>query len=208
MRQHAFDDAGSANPRKVSPMFTASIFSYKRRMYFLSCMAVLTCLLLPMPMRAQSTVATGSIQGTVTDPNDAVVANATITITNVATGEVKKVTSTSAGTFASGALIPGDYEVRIEASGFQTVLTKIAVQVGVIATGNTRLAVGKTSEIVEVAGSAVQVNTEQATVQGVLTETLERVTRQAGSRPKKMPDNRVVPTAKASSVKSSFAVRP
>ena len=150
-------------------MFTGSIFSYKRRMYFLSCMAVLTCLLLPMPMRAQSTVATGSIQGTVTDPNDAVVANATVTITNVATGEVKKVTSTSAGTFASGALIPGDYEVRIEASGFQTVLTRIAVQVGVIATGNTRLAVGKTSEIVEVAGSAVQVNTEQATVQGVLT---------------------------------------
>src|SRR5262249_43471066 len=92
-----------------------------------------------------------------------------ITITNVATGEVKKVSSTSAGTFASGALIPGEYELRIEASGFQTVVTKIAVQVGVIASGNTKLVVGKTSEVVEVAGSAVQVNTEQATVQGVLT---------------------------------------
>jgi hypothetical protein len=120
-------------------------------------------------MWSQSTIATGSIQGTVTDQNDAVVPKATITITNVATGEVKKVTSTSTGTFASGALIPGEYELRIEASGFQTVLTKIPVQVGVTASGNTKLAVGKTSEIVEVAGSAVQVNTDQATVQGVLT---------------------------------------
>jgi hypothetical protein len=131
-------------------------------------MAVLA-FLVAAPMWAQSTVATGSIQGTVTDPNDAVVANASITITNAATGEVKKVSSTSSGTFASGALIPGDYQVRVEAPGFQTVVTKVAVQVGVITSGNTRLAVGKTSEIVEVAGSAVQVNTDQATVQGVLT---------------------------------------
>src|SRR5437660_9095832 len=148
-------------------MFMRESF-HKRGIILLSCMAVLT-FLLATPMWGQSTIATGSIQGTVTDPNDAVVPNATVTIMNSATGEAKNVTTSSSGTFASGALTPGAYEVRIEAQGFQTVLTKIAVQVGVVTSGNTRLAVGKTSEVVEVAGSAVQVNTEQATVQGVLT---------------------------------------
>src|SRR5205807_7244009 len=149
-------------------MFIASVGSFKRGMLLLSCMAILS-LLVAAPMGAQSTIATGSIQGTVTDPNDAVVPNAAVTITNKATGEAKKVTSSSAGTFASGALIPGDYQVRVEVAGFQTVVTGVAVQVGVIASGNTKLTVGKTSEVVEVAGSAVQVNTEQSTVQGVLT---------------------------------------
>src|SRR5947209_12675680 len=148
-------------------MFMRESF-HKRGIILLSCMAVLT-FLLATPMWGQSTIATGSIQGTVTDPNDAVVPNASVTITNSATGEAKKVTPSSSGTFASGALTSGAYEVRIEAQGFQTVLTKIAVQVGVVTSGNTRLAIGKTSEVVEVAGSAVQVNTEQATVQGVLT---------------------------------------
>lgn len=149
-------------------MFIGSFCSCNRRVLFLSCIVILS-LLAAAPMWAQSTIATGSIQGTVIDPNDAVIPNATITITNVATGEVKKITSSAAGTFASGALIPGDYQVRVEVAGFQTVVTNVAVQVGVIASGNTRLTVGKTSEVVEVAGSAVQVNTEQSTVQGVLT---------------------------------------
>jgi hypothetical protein len=144
------------------------VSSYKGGMLLLSCMVVLL-LLAAAPMWAQSTVATGSIQGTVTDPSDAVVSNANVTITNKATGQTIKVKSSSAGTYQSGALTPGDYEVKIEAPGFQTTVTAIPVQVGVIASGSTRLTVGKTSEVVEVTSSAVQVNTEQATVQGVLT---------------------------------------
>jgi len=58
-----------------------------------------------LPASAQSTVATGSIQGTVTDPNGAVVPNAAITIKNKGTGQTSKLTSSSSGTYASGALI-------------------------------------------------------------------------------------------------------
>ena len=85
---------------------------------FILCISFTTFCLLPAG--AQSTVATGSIQGTVTDPNGAVVPGATITITNKATGQSSKFTSSSSGTYASGALIPGEYEVHIEAKGFQT----------------------------------------------------------------------------------------
>lgn len=126
-------------------------------------------LLTSAPMRAQSTVATGSIQGTVTDPHGEVVSGASITITNKANGQTTKLTSSSSGTYASGGLQPGTYEVRIEAKGFRTEVLTVPLQVGVISTGNAKLTLGQASEVVEVTGSAVAVNTEQATVQGVLT---------------------------------------
>jgi Carboxypeptidase regulatory-like domain len=125
-------------------------------------------LLLPSAW-AQSSISTGGIQGTVTDPNDAVVPNATITITNKSTGQAITLHSSSGGTFGTGALNPGNYELKVEASGFQTVVSTIPVQVGVISSGNVKLTVGKATEVVEVTGSSVAVNTEQATVQGVLT---------------------------------------
>jgi Carboxypeptidase regulatory-like domain len=134
---------------------------------FIVCISFTTFSLLPAG--GQSTVATGSIQGTVTDPNGAVVTNASITITNKATGQTSKLTSSGSGTYASGALIPGEYVVRIEAKGFQTQVLNIPVQVGNTAAGNAKLSLGQSTEVVEVTGSAVSVNTEQATVQGVLT---------------------------------------
>jgi hypothetical protein len=133
---------------------------------FILCISLTTFALLPAA--AQSTVATGSIQGTVTDPNGAVVPNAAVTITNKATGQVTKLTSSGSGTYASGALIPGEYSVRIEAKGFQTQLLTVPVQVGNIAAGSAKLTLGQSTEVIEVTGSAVAVNTEQATVQGVL----------------------------------------
>jgi len=134
---------------------------------FILCISLTTFALLPAA--AQSTVSTGSIQGTVTDPNGAVVPNAAVTITSKATGQTTKFTSSSSGTYASGALIPGEYEVRIEAKGFQTHVLTVPVQVGNIASGSAKLTLGQSTEVVEVTGSAVAVNTEQATVQGVLT---------------------------------------
>ena len=46
----------------------------------------------------------------------------------------------------------------------------MTVQVDNTATANVKLEVGQTSQVVEVEASSVQVNTEQPTVQGVITE--------------------------------------
>src|SRR6478735_9818252 len=117
---------------------------------FILCISLTTFALLPAA--AQSTVSTGSIQGTVTDPNCAVVPNAAVTITNKATGQSSKFTSSGSGTYASGALIPGQYEVKIEGKGFQTQVLNVPVQVGNIAPGNAKLTLGQSSEVVEVTG--------------------------------------------------------
>jgi hypothetical protein len=118
---------------------------------------------------AQTTISTGSIVGTVTDPSGAVVADAKVQITNKGTNQVIKTTTTSSGTYSSGALAPGDYLVRVEGPGFSTAELSVAVQVNTTASANAKLALGGSTQVIEVQGSEVAVNTEQATVQGVLT---------------------------------------
>jgi hypothetical protein len=118
---------------------------------------------------AQTTVATGSIVGTVTDPSGAVLSGAKVTVTNVDTNEVINLTSNSAGAFNSGALSPGNYKAQISQKGFSTVSQTVVVQVGNTSTVNAKMALGQESTVIEVQGSTLAVNTEQAEVQGVLT---------------------------------------
>jgi len=144
-------------------------FSSVRRFGWIACAtAVISLLVLPNVL-AQTTISTGSIQGTITDPSGAVVSGAKVNIRNKATGGGLTTVTNSSGTYASGALIPGEYTIRVEAPGFKTVEIPVVVQVNTTSNGNAKLAVGESSQIVEVQGSEVAVNTEQATVEGVLT---------------------------------------
>ncbi|MGA9074081.1 MAG: carboxypeptidase regulatory-like domain-containing protein, partial [Candidatus Sulfotelmatobacter sp.] len=130
----------------------------------------LFCIVLcSLPLLAQTTISTGSIQGLVTDPSGAVVSGAKISISNKATGRVIITKSTSAGAYTSGALTPGDYTLQVEAQGFKTSEIAVTVQVGVTASGNVKLQLGQATQVVEVQGAQIAVNTQQATVQGVLT---------------------------------------
>lgn len=118
---------------------------------------------------AQSTLSTGNIQGTIVDNSGAAIQGAQVTITNKATGQVKTVTTNASGNYSSGPLTPGDYTVRVEKSGFNNVTQAVLVQVGVISPGNETLSVGKESQVIEVNADNTVVDTQQATVQGVLT---------------------------------------
>src|SRR5215469_2653184 len=119
---------------------------------------------------AQTTVGTGSILGSVTDPSAAVIAGAEITITNLATGQQTIVTTNSFGVFSSGALVPGEYKTTVSAKGFSAAESTVIVLVGNTATLNFTLQIGAGNEVVEVQGTTLQVNTQQPAVQGVLNE--------------------------------------
>lgn len=136
------------------------------------CLPVFGCVLIlcsAIAVFAQTTISTGSIVGSVTDPVGAVVSGAKVTITNKSTSQTLTSTTTSSGEYNSGALTPGPYTVRVEMQGFKTAELPVIVQVNTTATGNVVLKLGSSSEVVEVQASEVAVNTEQATVQGVLT---------------------------------------
>src|SRR5580700_2563427 len=137
---------------------------------FLALALAITFLLSSTLLLAQTNVGNGSIQGSVTDPSGAVVSGAKITITEKSKGVASIRTSDSKGSYTSGSLIPGVYSVRVEAPGFKTTEVPVTVQVDNTATANVKLEVGQTSQVVEVEASSVSVNTEQPTVQGVITE--------------------------------------
>jgi hypothetical protein len=116
----------------------------------------------------QSTVGTGSIQGTVTDQSGAVVPAAKLTITNKATSAVIHLVASSAGSYSSGPMQPGDYIVRVESKGFKTISLPVTVEVGNTATANLQMQLGQENQVIEVQGTTIAVNTEQATVQGTI----------------------------------------
>jgi hypothetical protein len=126
-------------------------------------------LVAPPEASAQATISTGSVQGAILDPKSAIVVSAKVTITNKDTGQKSKPEVSSAGTYNSGPLPPGTYVVRIEAQGFKTTEKTVGVAVGIITTANVTLELGSETTIITVESSAISVNTEQATVQGVLT---------------------------------------
>jgi hypothetical protein len=118
---------------------------------------------------AQTTISTGGIQGTITDPSGALVSGANVSLTNLATGEIASATTNSAGAYTFAFLRPGDYMVRIEANGFKSTKLRLTVKVDQTANGSARLVVGNSSESIVVLATGLQVNTVQDTVQGVLT---------------------------------------
>ncbi len=120
---------------------------------------------------SQASISAGNIVGTVTDETGAIVPGAKVTIINKATGQQLNLTTNSSGIYNSGPLSPGEFTVRVEAQGFSATVTSLTVQVNNTANGNVSLHVGSTTTTVEVQAAGVQVNTEQATVQGVITTT-------------------------------------
>jgi hypothetical protein len=161
------------NSKKTSPKgrFTMLKLNSSRpgaRFVVLALITLSTLILSPVASFAQTTVAQGSIQGTVTDPTGAAVPGARVTIQHKSTGQTSTTATSSSGTYNSGGLIPGEYLVRVEAKGFKTSEVPVTVQVTVTTSGNVKLEIGQESQVIEVQGSTVTVNTEQATVQGVL----------------------------------------
>ncbi|MGA6983639.1 MAG: carboxypeptidase-like regulatory domain-containing protein, partial [Candidatus Sulfotelmatobacter sp.] len=140
-----------------------SIFGFYRVGARFIVLAALSALLLGSVAVAQTSVSNGSISGAVTDASGAVVPNAKVIMTGP-TGQTLHAVTSGAGTYSSGALVPGTYSVRAEAKGFKTTQMSLDVQVNNTANGNIKLEIGQESTVVEVQAGTVQINTEQAEV--------------------------------------------
>src|SRR5262247_4726830 len=100
---------------------------------------------------AQSQLGTGSISGTVSDSNGAVISGASITIPNSGTGLVRKLTTGDSGQYSAPALPVGEYAARVEKTGFST-LDQIGLIVNVGGTTTLRLELrpGSANEVVNI----------------------------------------------------------
>lgn len=107
----------------------------------------------------------GRIVGTVVDPTGAVVPGATVTVTNEGTGQQLTFSTSGEGSFIFAQLQPGNYNVRVEASGFKSrSYTQAKVDPGQDYSLAVVMEVGETSETVTIEAGADIVNTSSPEV--------------------------------------------
>jgi Carboxypeptidase regulatory-like domain len=133
-----------------------------------SMLSLLALLFAVMSVIAVAQAPTGIIEGTVADESGAVIPNATVTITNKATGVSRTATTNASGYYSAPALPPSDYEVRVEVQGFKTTLRAATVQAGGDLQVNMSMSLGGTKDVVTVEGATTDVNYENNQVSGVV----------------------------------------
>ena len=145
-----------------SPSIFLSRLPMFRRMFLFA--GILCCLaLVTNPLSAQ--IDTGGITGTVTDSTGAIVPDATITLTNDATGVLLSTKSTSTGTYSLNAIRPGTYTLRAEAAGFQTFIdTGLQVHLQSTLTVDIGFTAGAVKQQVTVTAAAPLLQAENAAV--------------------------------------------
>jgi len=113
-------------------------------------------------LRAQ-TGGTGAISGAITDPAGAMVVEAHVKITNVATGETRILQSNDHGLYVASLLTPGQYTVVVTKPGFKAAsLTDVQVIVAETTAQNIGLQTGAVTETITVATTSVQLETESS----------------------------------------------
>src|SRR5262249_8468446 len=111
----------------------------------------------------------GSITGRVVDNNGAAVANAAVAITNSATNVSSSTTTNGAGDYTALFLIPGNYSVTVEATGFKKAIRQnIEVRVGDKLQIDLQLEVGNVSDTVSVTTEAPLLETNTASAGQVI----------------------------------------
>jgi hypothetical protein len=109
---------------------------------------------------SQSTL-TGGLTGVITDPNGALVSNATVEITNERTGKGERsIQSEADGSYSATLLPPGTYSLRVAAANFkQSLIAGVPVRINETSRQDVKLEVGNITETVEVLAAPSLINT-------------------------------------------------
>ena len=131
--------------------------------------ALLVILVFSVPTFAQTV--TGTISGTVIDPNGAIVAGANVTLQSDQTGDKRDQVTNESGRFSFAAVHPGVYSIKIEHAGFETLLRKQVVLSAneALALGDLALKTGQVTETVTVQSEGQIVEKESSDLTARLT---------------------------------------
>ncbi|MDT7807696.1 MAG: hypothetical protein QOJ70_1509 [Acidobacteriota bacterium] len=133
-----------------------------------SFLVVAFCLALGVTASAQSTA---TLQGTVTDPQGAVVPNAKVSVRSQATGAERTAQTDDSGNYQVASLQPGAYRVEVQAQGFQTLsVNQLDIEVARTVVQNFQLTVGNVSQTVTVVSSASVIETATTSVGTVINQ--------------------------------------
>ena len=128
----------------------------------------LTILVLQVVGMAQSSTH-GSLTGTITDQQNAVIAGATVTLRSAVAGADRSAVTDSNGNFDFQSLLPGTYTASVEAHGFKKAVARdIVISVAQNTQVTVQLEIGLASEIVTVTASQEVINTSSASLTSTL----------------------------------------
>jgi hypothetical protein len=128
---------------------------------------VLMALLIPASTRAQQS--TGVITGSVTDPSGAPVAGASVTVTDTERGTSLKTQTNPDGVYNFPQLPIGQYNVRVEANGFQTsVASNVALALNQTARLDFAMTLGQVTQTLEVSETVQLLQTQTTEVASVM----------------------------------------
>jgi len=130
---------------------------------------IVSCLLLLFSLSAPAQKTSGQINGTVLDPQGAAVPDATVTATQVGTGFVRTITTTSDGNYSLPDLPIGTYRLTVTKQGFkETVAESVVVNVSTVTRQDFSLTIGAVGEVVTIQADEIQVETETGAVGEVI----------------------------------------
>src|ERR1700731_743808 len=125
--------------------------------------ALLLSLLCSHPVHGQ--VVGGTISGTISDKSGAVVANATVSLLNLATGVTTAVTTNAQGLYSLPNLLPGNYQQTVSAAGFENAIRNgIVLTVGAQMVSNVEMKVGTINESVVVSDQPPDLQLESSSL--------------------------------------------
>ena len=111
----------------------------------------------------------GTIRGTVTDANGAVIPNASVKITDKSTGLSRDLTTNGEGNYEAAALKPGTYEVMVIATGFKKTVVETVLSGAETVRADIKAEVGTQNETVTVSGGeAGLIQRDQPVIAGTL----------------------------------------
>lgn len=136
----------------------------------LAAMATLTMVMGCLPLFSQ--VDTGAITGGVYDQSGGAIVGARVTVTDVARGIMRTLTTTSTGQYVASNELPGTYTVAATANGFETQQqTNVQVEVGQTIRVDLKLQPGAQAQTVTITSAVPQINTTDATLGGTVSNT-------------------------------------
>jgi len=128
----------------------------------------LVALLISAPLFSQANLA--SIQGSVTDQSGAAIVGASVTVTDVARGVTRTLTTDEAGVYNAAALVPGTKTIRVDFAGFKSIeRTNVVLEVGESVRVDFSLQPGTVAQTVTVETTVPLTDTSNAELGGTLT---------------------------------------
>jgi hypothetical protein len=111
----------------------------------------------------------GGIQGTVTDPNGAVIPGADVTITNPDTGLTRTTQTDDTGSYLVSELPIGTYQVTVKKTGFHDLTIKnVKVEVSTTTRADVPLPIGGTVDVIDIPAAEPIVNTAENNLGGTI----------------------------------------